>query len=188
MKTKFSAFITVMLSLIVLAGCGTSDTVYTSEELGYKLNIPEEWLDYNYYVEHEYTGGQSMAYESWEDKYYGDFEDWQKYQMLVIGSAPKSIFEANFRDYEAWVERCEKIRNEPTSLVSEYCYPQEFPGPFYTLLEKDYITFYETPGEKGGHVYYSYSYGHDSPEKFLEDGSPLPNLEVDFTYTGDQSS
>lgn len=154
--------------------------IYISEELGYKLTVPDEWLKYNYYVEFEYTGGGSASYESWEDIYYADFGDWERFELFRIGSANDIVFKNTIEYYESLSQMCKERRSDPTYSPGEYCdYDMTF-EPYYAQLGEDIAFAKNNVGTVNEGVFYSYRVWHDSPDEFINDSHPLPDLETDF--------
>jgi hypothetical protein len=130
---------------------------YVSDDLGFKLIVPDEWLEYGYKAEYKYTPkSEGDGYEWWEVTFSADFEDWPDYELLKIGSVPTMIWGA--------------LEIEQEALMKD----AEYPLPNFPLYLKEKI------GESSSHTYYSSFSRQDAPGKFIEDGNPMPDLEKDF--------
>lgn len=132
--------------------------------MGYSLSVPEKWNDYGYTVEYKYTpkGQDDSGVESWEETFYADFPDWPKFELLTIGSVPASIYYAEKRGYEEALKSGLEI--------------VQFGGPRYLWGEK--------LAETNTHVFYSFAIRQDAPQKFIDDGMPMPNFSKDFAVKG----
>jgi hypothetical protein len=134
--------------------------MYISSNLGYTLTVPEKWNEYGYKVEYKYSPKNQDSYgvESWEETFTTDFPDWSGFELITTGSVPTSIYYAEKTGYEEAIEAGLEI--EP------YGSPRYFWG--------------EKLGETDTHVFYSYATRQDAPQKFLDDGTPMPDMKKDF--------
>ncbi len=126
--------------------------IYSNTNLGFSLTVPQKWVDYGYYSETESTYRFKTYYDGDLVYFYADFSDWEKFQLMQIGRTTKQVWEIYQRNYE--------IVSDP--------------------LKKQYYWIGYKITETNDFVYYYNVIRQDAPNKYIEDGSPLPKIPADF--------
>jgi len=153
--------------------------VLVNKELGFELQIPQKWIDKNYYTK---TKDQTSIFD--ESKVIGkklivmaDFEDWEGFDLLHVVRLESGYWEELKKAEELSEKHNEIIREQSLNInwdevdsifEQRYGYPMPEEYKNYGLpsyIELQFTTFHED----SEFVYYITKYGHDAPDEYFED-------------------
>jgi hypothetical protein len=153
--------------------------ILTNNDLGFELQIPQKWIDNNYYtktidvtsiLDNSKTVGQEFIIMA-------DFDDVEGHELIRVAKLEADYWKEINKAADMTTKYDEIVREQGSNInwklidnIFEqrygYSMPEEYKGLGVLFsIQIGFSTFYED----SKFVYYITNYGHDAPTKYFED-------------------